>query len=725
MPTTSQASTWQALEQRAQELGRRRLALQVGRESNEKTRQKLLDQALAAQARLDAGDSVKGVLEAIQRQSHERAVGAYEQMLSALLADVLPGQRDVVLDLHAERGAPAMDVFIRKGDDAPLEDAWLGTGGSVTNLLSTGLRLVALMRSGRRRFLVLDESDCWIKPSLVERYASVVAQMARELGVQVLMVSHHDESLFAQHIPYRLRMSRVGSTTTTEWSAGSEVPNWDVSEDGMRSIGLFDFQAHKNTVVPLAPGVTLLQGDNDIGKSAVVNALRAIFDGVSNDTMIRHHASKARVEIDLGHQLLTWSRNRKGAVKVSYDLIDSQSRETLHASTGTKVPEWLTEEIGIGKVDDLDVQIGQQQEPVFLLNQPASKRAKALAVGQESGHIQAMMILDRQELQAAKGTLRQCEDEIERLRQFEVATRAIEQAAAPDTKTIMDARERKERGEQLRLLAGTWSRAARIVGAGSLVTPPPQAPRLHGLRDRLLLDRWEGAKRQEENRRSVRALVLNSPPLLNGKESRLALNRWKSLDREKQPREGLRGQGAPEPGRAPRAGEYRRLLSRWKRLDGEKQPMEDLREQAAPEPARAPRAGENRRLAERWQWAARQAHPRHTLRKQNAPIAPRQEVRHGHGVLMKWHSQQAKRAVLLPLLTTASPKLPTPSHGQEARKQLDAWRAATQNAMLQSQALNGAWGDERQAEQAIQAQFPRCPTCGHDLVEHEHAPLPT
>ena len=164
MPTTPQTSPWQALEQRTQELGRRRLALQVGRESNEKTRQKLLDQALAAQARLDAGDSVKGVLEAIQHQSHERAVGAYEQMLSALLADVLPGQRDVVLDLHAERGAPAMDVFIRKGDDAPLEDAWLGTGGSVTNLLSTGLRLVALMRSGRRRFLVLDESDCWIKP---------------------------------------------------------------------------------------------------------------------------------------------------------------------------------------------------------------------------------------------------------------------------------------------------------------------------------------------------------------------------------------------------------------------------------------------------------------------------------------------------------------------------------------------------------------------------------
>lgn len=686
MPSDNLPSPLQAIDRRAQELARRRLAVQVRRENNEKQRQKLLSQALAAQTRLDASDSVKAILEDIQHQSHERAVGAYEQMLSALLADVLPGQRDVVLDLHAERGAPAMDVFIRKGDDAPLEDAWLGTGGSVTNLLSTGLRLVALMRSGRRRFLVLDESDCWIKPALVERYAAVVAQMARELGVQVLMVSHHDESLFASHVPYRLRMARVGSTTTVEWTPGSEVPTWDIEDDGIRSIGLFDFQAHKNTVVPLAPGVTLLQGDNDIGKSAVVNSLRAIFDGVSNDTMIRHHASKARVEIDLGKQLLTWCRNRKGSVKVSYDLIDTATRTTLHASTGTKVPDWLTEEIGIGKVDDLDVQIGQQQEPVFLLNQPASRRAKALAVGQESGHIQAMMVLDRQEQQAARATLRQCEDEIERLRQEEVATRGVEQQPGPDHTIIAQVRERAVQLDKMRQLALAWRKADRVIQVGALSAQPPQPPRLHGNEGRRLLDRWTRSQHEQVARSPIARQALPEAPTLHGTGARVLWTRWKRLVAESIPLVALRSQPAPQAGRPPTSGPVRHLFERWN-------------------------------LAQATTWA------RQPLRELPAPQAPASEPRPGRILLASWKPLATRLAILSTLRKGQAPQPPERTDNSFVRQQRDHWRSAQRNSTLHEQAIHKVKQEEIQAAQQLEKQFPRCPTCGQDLPQHQHPPL--
>lgn len=683
MPSDNPQTPLQAIDRRAQELARRRLAVQVRRENNEKQRQKLLSQALAAQARLDASESVKAILEDIQHQSHERAVGAYEQMLSALLADVLPGQRDVVLDLHAERGAPAMDVFIRKGDDAPLEDAWLGTGGSVTNLLSTGLRLVALMRSGRRRFLVLDESDCWIKPSLVEKYAAVVAQMARELGVQVLMVSHHDESLFAAHVPYRLRMARVGSTTTVEWTPGSEVPAWNMEDDGIRSIGLFDFQAHKNTIVPLAPGVTLLQGDNDIGKSAVVNALRAIFDGVSNDTMIRHHASKARVEIDLGQQLLTWSRNRKGSVKVTYDLIDTATRTTLHASTGTKVPDWLTEEIGIGKVDDLDVQIGQQQEPVFLLNQPASRRAKALAVGQESGHIQAMMVLDRQEQQAARALLRQCEDEIERLRQEEVASRGVEQQPGPDNTIVAQVRDRAMQLEKMRQLAQAWNKAHRIVEVGALSTVPPQSPTLHGNDGRKLLDRWKHSQLEQTARAPITRLPHPQAPTLHGTAVRGLWARWKRLVAESIPLVALRKQDAPQAGLVPKSGPARQLLVTWNQ-------------------------------AEARTWA------RYPLREHEAPQAPVTAPRPAQALLAAWQPLSARLAILSTLRERKAPQPPERSDNLVVRQQRDYWRAAHRNATLHEQAITQAKKEESQAAQELDDTFPRCPTCGQDLPHALH-----
>lgn len=382
----------------------------------EDERQKNLAKALDAQKRLSSSEVIKEVLEETQRRAHEKSVGAYENMLTALLEDVLPGERSVVLNLHTERGAPALDVFIQKGEGQPLEDALMGTGGSVTNLLSTGLRLVALMRSGRRRFLVLDESDCWIKPALIDKYAAIIAEMSKELGVQILMVSHHDESLFEDHIPCRLKMERNGDEISVDWSEYGDIPVWSKEDEGIRSISLKNFQSHKNTFIPLSSGVTLLQGDNDIGKSSIINALRAIFDGSVNDSVIQHYQNKATVEVDFGDKLLIWTRNRKGNIKATYELINSNNGQVIHSNNGAKVPDWLVDEMGIGRVDDLDIQIGQQQDPIFLLNQPASKRAKALAVGQESGYIQSVIALDKEEVSLAKTTLKIADEAVENYR---------------------------------------------------------------------------------------------------------------------------------------------------------------------------------------------------------------------------------------------------------------------------------------------------------------------
>lgn len=406
---------WNQAQHASLKLRQKRMFLEAQRSSVEEQRKRNVALSIQAQDRIQADEMVKEVLERIQHREHERAVGAYEQLLGAFLSDVLPGERQIVMDLHTDRSAPALDIYIKKGENMPLEDAWLGTGGSVTNLLSTGLRLVALLRSDQRRFLVLDESDCWIKPTLIPQYAAVVSQMSEELGVQVLMISHHDESLFAQHLPHRLRLSRYKSgLLAAEWSPTSDIPHWDEDQHGLRCIGLKDFQSHQNTLIPLAPGVTLLQGDNDIGKSAVVNALRAVFDADANDTLIKHHAHSAQVTLDFGPEnLLVWQRFRKGKVKCSYKLLDSNTQEVLHATDGTKTPEWLSDTLKVGKVEGLDIQIGQQQDPVFLLNQPASTRAKALSIGQESGHVNNMMLFDRQELQEAKSSLKSCERELE------------------------------------------------------------------------------------------------------------------------------------------------------------------------------------------------------------------------------------------------------------------------------------------------------------------------
>ena len=527
--------SWQQLRQRAADLQQRRSGLAGRLRHTELMQKTTLATAQGAQMRLNAADSVRDVLDRLQRREHERAVGAYEDLLSAFLADVLPGDRRIVMDLHAERGAPALDVFIRKGDNSPLEDAWLGTGGSITNLLSTGLRLIALLRSGQRRFLVLDESDCWIKPDLIPRYAAVVAQMAQDLDVQILMISHHDESLFAQSISHRLRLEQLKSgLLSTEWSATSDIPVWAEDQTGIRSILLNDFQSHERTFIPLSPGVTLLQGDNDIGKSAVVNALRAVFDGDSNDTLIRHHASSAQVWIDAGpDHMLVWQRYRKGKVKVAYRLVKSDDQSTIHAAEGTKVPEWVRTHMRVGQVDGLDIQIGQQQNPVFLLDEPASQRAKALAIGQESGHVNTMMLLDRTQVQEAKSTLKNAEHALEGMRHA-LQTLAPLAQTGPDWMGIMGTTDQRVQdlargGALLRTWRRTQGTHGALAGLKTAAMPNTVPVARAGLPNSLLM-RWAAASNGVDILAPLDPAPIIVPPVRSSVAPDHLCQRWTRAD---------------------------------------------------------------------------------------------------------------------------------------------------------------------------------------------------
>ena len=84
-----------------------------------------------------------------------------------------------------------------------------GQGGSVANIVSVGLRMFAITTLDQRRhrkFLVLDEQDCWLHPELVPRLVKIVREAGQALGFQVLMISHHDVASFLRYADrvYRL-----------------------------------------------------------------------------------------------------------------------------------------------------------------------------------------------------------------------------------------------------------------------------------------------------------------------------------------------------------------------------------------------------------------------------------------------------------------------------------------------------------------------------------------
>lgn len=416
-----------------------------------------------ARARQSYREAVEAVLDAMEARFHAKSLGMLEGLLTAFLRDVIAREegpaQSVSLTMDTQRGLPALQIAVMNGEHA--EDAMNGRGGAVTNVLSAGLRFAALSRATRgamhgfrfRPFLVLDEADCWLRFSRVSGFSDVVYQLARDLGMQILMISHHPAEMlkgYPVHLERETKMENgetvvvpkarfvpmnesASSIASAESNGGRDEDRLPDERDprGFRSIRLIDFMAHADTTIPLHPHVTILSGDNDIGKSAVTEAFRAICYNDASDMNIRHGAAQSEVvlSLDAGEdrngdgekRTLHWIRVAKGAPKVRYVLKDENGTVLKETPSPKDVPDWARNLMGVdllesdGK-DPLDVQIGHQKSPVFLLDKTPSQRASILDMGRESQHLRRLRDQWKKQVDEDRRVIRDGEKRLSALR---------------------------------------------------------------------------------------------------------------------------------------------------------------------------------------------------------------------------------------------------------------------------------------------------------------------
>jgi hypothetical protein len=149
------------------------------------------------EAFLELEPKVLQALDQLDNQLFKDITTLLEDKLSIALQEVL-GQsiRLKVESVQSHKSIGFEFSIVRDGHE---EHILKGCGGSVANILSVGLRLFALTclsEERHRRFLVLDEQDCWIQPELIPRFIKIIKEAARALNFQILMISHHDPDLF-------------------------------------------------------------------------------------------------------------------------------------------------------------------------------------------------------------------------------------------------------------------------------------------------------------------------------------------------------------------------------------------------------------------------------------------------------------------------------------------------------------------------------------------------
>jgi hypothetical protein len=389
MPVTVATVDLERLNRRYTGLQLRFAALQGRAEELQATKTRLSREISLAKARIELAPEVTEAFNYLQEQAHQLAVGEFEELLSAFVADVIPDAGRIHLELGQERGAPSLDILLDNSGDT--ESILYGNGGGLTNVVVTGLGYSALSRTRNRQLMLLDEPDCWLKSDNVPNFVKVIAEVANPRhdedgtyvpGVQTLMISHNESTRLADggHIQdvkleydlssfaarHGVKVVEVGEKSECAYvvwvprngrgadtieiryrgpNEGDDERNaltkgypyvesiegaraWDSADEiGVRWIEATNLRSHVRTRLNLSSGLNVLTGNVNAGKSNLYfTSLRAMAYGETDDTMIRHGADSAIVRIGLeSGVVLEVVRSRKGSPKVMYRRFNSQA----------------------------------------------------------------------------------------------------------------------------------------------------------------------------------------------------------------------------------------------------------------------------------------------------------------------------------------------------------------------------------------------------------------
>lgn len=195
----------------------------------------------------------------------------------------------------------------------------------------------------------------------------------------------------------------------------------------IKRLHIQNYMAHKETTLELDPGVTVLTGPNNSGKSAVVEAIRSLSMNPVPHHVIRHGASKAvvRAELDTG-EVVEWVRARGNSVYNLYRNGETgesggEPMET-YAKFGRTPPDDVRAVLRLDPVETetgaVDIHIGNQRYPVFLLDQTGSQAASFFAASTEAEYLLRMQQALKTRTDRAKSDRKRIAAESEKLEEI-------------------------------------------------------------------------------------------------------------------------------------------------------------------------------------------------------------------------------------------------------------------------------------------------------------------
>lgn len=362
---------------------------------------------------VDDHSNVMAILSKMQERYSHSSGQLYSELLTAIVHDVMH-ERDQQITLTTKVKNQNTELYILSEKHGAVEDIVRDRGGSINNLVSAGLRFIALAQSSHRRFVMLDESDCWIAEDLVPAFVEVLRRLCDEIGIQCLFVSHHDRELIKEKTEVMVVLNKDNQGVIypeyviNEKITGKQQERFNahlLENVGLRFIRLQNFMSHTDTQINLGTGLTGLVGDNDLGKSVFLRAMDAVLHGYGLDAYVKHGADIAIVEIGLENNFeLHYAISRKRGMKPVYTLFDDTKKMIYSDSCMDDVPAWVHEYLAMPDDSAINLHIAHQKDPLFVLNPAISpkKRAELIELGSEFEAVQTAIERQHKKVKEAK-----------------------------------------------------------------------------------------------------------------------------------------------------------------------------------------------------------------------------------------------------------------------------------------------------------------------------------
>lgn len=143
------------------------------------------------------------VISALTNLVYEGATVSLAQVLNYGIQAAYPRDISAVVTKDVSGGRPTLSVGVQDGGKEPINPS-SAHGGGLSQLLGFLSRVILVTATNKRRFLLLDEPFSAVSKDLLTDLSSLIQAVVKDLGFQVIMMTHQSQLADSASYVYRL-----------------------------------------------------------------------------------------------------------------------------------------------------------------------------------------------------------------------------------------------------------------------------------------------------------------------------------------------------------------------------------------------------------------------------------------------------------------------------------------------------------------------------------------